>query len=179
MKGKHWWFDVWLCTSGLFSCKSQRWLNRDNLETTFFLRGSFCYPKPVKSLVLKYKMEVLHFNRQLRCYSACLAREIVPGHDTNLIFFLVSTAFIYFLFFFLKHLSLSRSWRPNLWIHRPPIYLQFLISSKRLSTKLLTEFNSFFIKQYLTLKCVTNLSITDLRHLALFLGFLAILGSAQ
>lgn len=43
-------------------------------------------------------MEVLSFNRQLRCCNVCLAREVVPGHDTNLILFVVS-AFMYFPFF--------------------------------------------------------------------------------
>lgn len=32
--------------------------------------------------------------------NACLAREIVPGHNTNLILFVSSTAFMYFTFFF-------------------------------------------------------------------------------
>lgn len=148
---------MWLCIFKLFSCKSQRWLNRDNLETTFFLRCSFCYPKPVKSSVLKNKMEVLNFNRQLRCCNAYLAREIVPGHGTNLILFVSSTAFMYFPFF---------SWNTFLYPgHRDPTFCEFpnlpnichfWSAAKDSLLNYLQNFNSFLMKQQLTLKHVTN-----------------------
>lgn len=137
---------MWLCTSRLLSAKVEGdWIGTTFFRT-FFLRCSFCYPKPVKSSILKYKMGVLISSGQLRCCNACLDREIVPGHDTNLILFVPSTAVMYFPFFFTWNTFLYPGHRDPAFcdLHRPPKYLPFLISSKILSTELLTDLWFFF-----------------------------------
>lgn len=149
---------MWLCTSRLLSAKVEGdWIGTTFFRT-FFLRCSFCYPKPVKSSILKYKMGVLISNGQLRCCNACLDREIVPGHDTNLILFVPSTAVMYFPFFLPEtpfFIQVIETQPSVTFIDLPNIY-HFWSAAKYCLPNYLQNFDSFLMKQQLTLKCVSN-----------------------